>query len=137
MSKQLLREKLYDVNRSRMFSLMCREYTDVSNKQQLSMCLNSHEDFLGFYELPNIASDTIVSAIKDSLILFNLPLSGLRGQTYDSASIMLGKRSGVAAQIKRVQPKAIETLPQKLTKSIGKRCYKVKQIDKRCPRNSC
>ena len=137
MSKQLLRKKLYDINRSRMFSLMCDEYTDVSNKQQLSMCvrwiddsLNPHEDFLGFYELPNIASDTIVSAIKDSLILFNLPLSGLRGQTYDNASIMLGKRSGVAAQIKRVQPKAIETLPQKLTKSIGKRCYKVKQIDK-------
>ena len=35
MSKQLLRKKLYDANRSRMFSLMCYEYTDVSNKQQL------------------------------------------------------------------------------------------------------
>ena len=32
MSKQLLRKNLYDVNRSRMFSLMCDEYTDVSNK---------------------------------------------------------------------------------------------------------
>ena len=49
---------------------MCDEYTDVSNKQQLSMCvrwiddsLNPHEDFLGFYELPNIASDTIVYAM--------------------------------------------------------------------------
>ena len=90
MSKQLLRKKLYDVNRSRMFSLMCDEYTDVSNKQQLSMCvrwiddsLNPHEDFLGFYELPNIASDTIVSAIKDYFTHFNLPLSDLRGQTYD------------------------------------------------------
>ena len=64
---------------------------------------------LSFYELPNIASDTIVSAIKDYLTRFNLPLSDLRGQTYDGASNMLGKRSGVAAQIKRVQPKAIET----------------------------
>ena len=99
-----------------MFSLICDLYTDVSNKQQLSMCvrwiddsLNPHEDFLGFYELPNIASDTIASAIKDSLTRFNLPLSDLRGQTYDGASNMLGKRSDVAAQIKRVQPKAIET----------------------------
>ena len=65
---------------------MCDEYTDVSNKQQLSMCvrwiddsLNPHEDFLGFYELTNIANDTIVSAIKDSLTRFNLPLSDLRG----------------------------------------------------------
>ena len=99
-----------------MFSLMCDEYTDVSNKQQLSMCvrwiddsLNPHEDFLGFYEFPNMASDTIASAIKDSLTSFNLPLSDLRGQTCDNASNMVGKRSGVAAQIKIVQPKAIET----------------------------
>ena len=98
-----------------MFSLMCDEYTEDSNKQQLSMCviwiddsLNPHEDFLCFYELPNIASDTIACAIKDSLTRFNLPPSDLRGQTYDGASNMLGKRSGVAGQIKRVQPRAIE-----------------------------
>ena len=43
---------VYDVNRSRMFSLMCDAHTDVSNKQQLFMCirwiddsLNPHEDF--------------------------------------------------------------------------------------------
>ena len=71
-----------------MFSLMCSEYIDVSNKQQLSMCVrwidesfNPHENFLGFHELPNIASDTIFSAIKDSLTHFKLPLSDLRGQT--------------------------------------------------------
>ena len=60
--------------------------------------LNPHEDFLGFYELPNIASEAIVSAIKDSLTRSNLPLSDLRCQTYDGASNILGKRSGVAAQ---------------------------------------
>ena len=66
MPKQLLRKKLFDINRSSMFCLMCDEYTDVSNKQQLSMCvrwiddsLYPHEDFLSFYKLPNIASDTI------------------------------------------------------------------------------
>ena len=98
-----------------MFSLMYDECTDVSSKQQLSMCvrwiddsLNLHEGFLGFYELPNMARDTIASAIKDYLTNFKLPLSDLRGQTYDGVSNMLGKISGVAAQIKRVQPKAIE-----------------------------
>ena len=40
---------------------------------------------------------------------FNLPLPDLRGQTHDGASNMLGKRSSVAVQIKRVQPKATET----------------------------
>ena len=74
---------------------MCDEYIDVSNKQQLSMCVrwiddspNPPEDFLGFYELPNIASDITVSAIKDSLTRFNLLLSDLTGHTYDGASNM-------------------------------------------------
>ena len=71
--------------------------------------LNSHEDFLGFYEIPNIRSDTIVSAMKDAFTRFNLPFSDLRGQTYDGASNMLGKKSGAAAQIKLLQPKAVES----------------------------
>ncbi|XP_066935707.1 zinc finger MYM-type protein 1-like [Clytia hemisphaerica] len=116
MGNQLLRRKLYDINNSKMFSLMADEYTDVANKQQLSICtrwvddnLNACEDFLGFYEVPNIKSNTLVSCIKDALIRFNLPIDYLRGQTYDGASNMMGKRSGVAQQIKSLQPKAIET----------------------------
>ena len=75
MASQVLRKKLYDISNSKMFAVMCDEYTDISNKQQLSFCarwvdeaLNSHEDFLGFYEIPNIRSDTIVSAMKDACI---------------------------------------------------------------------
>ena len=116
MASQVLRKKLYDINNSKMFAVMCDEYTDISNKQQLSFCvrwvdeaLNSHEDFLGFYEITNIRSDTIVSAMKDAFTRFNLPFSDLRGQTYDGASNMLGKKSGVAAQIKLLQPKAVES----------------------------
>ena len=116
MASQVLRKKLYDINNSKMFSVMCDEYTDISNKQQLSFCLrwvdealNSHEDFLGFYKIPNIRSDTIVSAMKDAFTRFNLPFSDLRGQTYDGASNMLGKKSGVAVQIKLFQPKAVES----------------------------
>ena len=30
--------------------------------------LRVHEDFVGYYELPNIKNDTIVTAIKDYLI---------------------------------------------------------------------
>ena len=29
--------------------------------------LVAHEDFLGFYKIPNIAADTIVSVVKDAL----------------------------------------------------------------------
>ena len=69
------------------------------SQQQLSICvrwvdesLNPHEDFLGFFELPSIKSDTIVSAMKDVFIRCNLPISNLHGQMYDGASNMLGKK---------------------------------------------
>ena len=47
--------------------------------------------------------------IKDSLIQLSLPISNLRGQTYDGASNMLGHKSGVAKQIIAEQPKAFDT----------------------------
>ena len=53
------------------FGLMDDEYTDVSNKEQVSISLrwaNSkefkvHEDFIGFYEVDNTQSTTIVQTI--------------------------------------------------------------------------
>ena len=57
------------------FSIICDEYTDISNKEQLTICirwvdkeLQAHEDFLEFYNVPDIGTDTIVSAIKDVLL---------------------------------------------------------------------
>ena len=47
--------------------------------------------------------------IRDCLIRFELPIQNLRGQTYDGASNMLGKRSGVAQQIFKDQPKVLVT----------------------------
>ena len=116
MANQVLRKKLCAIKESPFFSIMCDEYTDISNKEQLSFCirwidssLNAREDFLSYYEIPNISSNTIVAVIKDALIRFNLSLSNLRGQTYDGASNMLGCKSGIAKQIKDHQPKALET----------------------------
>ena len=53
---------------------MADEYTDISNKELLCMCfwwikdLRVHEDFVGYYELPDIKRDVIVTAIKYYLI---------------------------------------------------------------------
>ena len=61
MSIQLLQRKLCDVNNSKFFSIVCDECTNISNKEQLSFCvrwvdnnLNAHEDFVGYYQIPNI-----------------------------------------------------------------------------------
>ena len=70
---------------------------------------NIHEDFLGFYQLENIKSDTIVLAIRDVLLRTQILLDNCKGQCYDCASNMLGKKSGVPKQILDIQPKAFAT----------------------------
>ena len=64
------------------FSIICDEYTDISNKikEQLTICirwvdkeLEAHEEFFGFYNVPDIVSETILSTIKD--VLLKLPSS--------------------------------------------------------------
>ena len=47
--------------------------------------------------------------LKVILLYLQLDFKNLRGQTYDGASNMLRKKSGVAAQLKSIQPKAKET----------------------------
>ena len=59
---------------SAFFSILCDDYTDISNKEQLTLLirwvdeeLEAHEDFLGFVNIPNICSDTILAASKTCL----------------------------------------------------------------------
>ena len=80
MANEILRN-LADEIRDTFFATMCDEYTDISNKEQLTLCLrwidellDVHEDFLGFYEVKDIKSNTIVSAIRDSLLRMQISL---------------------------------------------------------------
>ena len=115
MVHQIIRD-LTDEMRYSFYATICNEYTDISNKEQLTLCLrwvdelfNIHEDFLGFYHFENIKSDTIVSAIRDVLLRTQISLDNCRGQCYDGDSSMLGKKSGVPKQILDIQPKAFAT----------------------------
>ena len=53
--------------------------------------LEIFEKFLGFYEIPDIKSSTIVTVMKDILLRCQLNLDMCGGQCYDGASNMLGK----------------------------------------------
>ena len=115
MANEVIRDLLKKIGES-YYSLICDEYTDIANKEQLTLCLRwvdnelvAHEDFLGFYEIPNIAADTIVSVVKDAPTRLTLSLDKCRGQCYDGAGNMLGKKSGVATRIQELQPKAFVT----------------------------
>ena len=95
---------------------MADEYSNITNKQQFSFCIctvdnNSEvkEDFHGFYELENIKSVTLVNAIKDILLRFNLSLQHCREQTYDGVNNMMRKKSGAATKLLVEQPKSLVT----------------------------
>lgn len=66
-----------------------------------------HEDAIGLFKVPNTTAETLFSIIKDILVRCNLSLLHCRGQAYDGASNMQGKRSGVATRIRKEQPAAI------------------------------
>ena len=59
--------------------------------------------------LLDIKIDTIVTAIKDSLLRMQLSLNDLGAQAYDGASNMFGNNTGVSVQIAAEQPKALST----------------------------
>ena len=57
------------------------------------------EEFLGLYCLSSIDAQSIVDAIKDAVLRFQISLEKLRGQCYDGCSTMAGAKAGVAAKI--------------------------------------
>ena len=112
MANHVIRDLVSEI-RGGFFLIICDEYTDISNKEQLTICirwvdkeLEAHEDFLGFYNVPDIGAETIVSAIKNVLLKLQLSLANCRGQCYDGASNKMAHKTCVGKRIQDLQPKA-------------------------------
>ena len=93
---------------------MCNECCDVSNWEQLLLCirwvdskLQAHEEFSGIYVLSDIKRNTIFAVINDTLTSLYLSLKKCRGQSFDETSKITGSRYGVATHICVEEPKAI------------------------------
>lgn len=116
MALQVLREIVKNLQNSPFYTIMVDETTDVSNREQVVLCLrwvderfDVHEEFTGLYTVDNISANTLVAVIKDALLRMNLTLNKVRGQCYDGAANMAGVRSGVAKQIIDEEPRAVYT----------------------------
>ena len=94
---------------------VCVRESNVINYVQVSICLRYvdpqtlqvHEDCIGLYATDRTDASTIAKLILDLLVRFNLPVKNCRGQCYDGAANMAGRRAGVAAKIKEVGPRAL------------------------------
>ena len=116
MAHACLREIASELRSSSYLTVMADETTDSSNKEQLVIVfrhvdneLFAHEEFVGLYQLDKTDATTIVTAIRDVLLMLNLDIHRLRGQCYDGASTMSGLKSGVARQIQAEEPRAFYT----------------------------
>lgn len=96
------------------YSIMIDGTQDIEGTEQEAICVRyvdhdlvPHEVFLGFYEVTSTTGENLAKVATDVLLRFGLPLSGLRGQTYDGAANMSGNSKGAQARIKGMQPLAL------------------------------
>ena len=114
MAHKIQRDIASDIQDAAWFSLIVDETTDISVKEQVSICLRYvskpyevHEDFVGFYETSLTDAATLEKIIEDVLMRLNISLKNCRGQCYDGASCMAGRLSGVQARLLEKCDKAI------------------------------
>ena len=116
MAHQVMRDLSKAIRSSLYFTIMADECTDISNKEQFTICVRwvddslvDHEDFIALYQVNDIGASTLTDTIKDTLLCMGLSLSQCRGQCYDGASNMSGSRSGVATRLLAEEKRAVYT----------------------------
>ena len=98
---------------SKFFSLLTDESTDISVKKQLVLVaryLSGKQVKTAFVEISDIpdgTANTITQAIHSFMAKRSLDINHLRGFATDGASVMVGRHSGVATQLKRSCPSLI------------------------------
>lgn len=85
------------------FSLLADETRDISNNEQLVICLrwvsdsyDIAEDMVGLVRLDNTTAQTVYLCLKDCLLRLGVEFQYCRGQAYDGARSFQGHVSGVA-----------------------------------------
>jgi hypothetical protein len=104
MALSVLRKVIDSIHSAHFLSIMIDETTDVSNKEQVVVCirwvdnlLQAHEEFIGVQDVESTASSVLVLVVRDVLTRLNVSINTLRGQCYDGASacnVWITRRSG-------------------------------------------
>ncbi|XP_068725038.1 zinc finger MYM-type protein 1-like isoform X1 [Montipora capricornis] len=116
MAFSMMRKISANIQNATFFTIMADETADVSNKEQLVICIRwvdhcfvIHEDFIGMHPLERTTADQVVAILKNDLLRMNLNIQHALGQCYDGAATMAGEKTGVATQIKTINGKCLYT----------------------------
>ena len=112
----VLREISQNIQNAVIYTILADESADVSNKEQVVVCirwvddqLSVHEEFVGIKPVDRTTAEDIVNVLSQTLVEMHLKIADCRGQCYDGASTMSGSVSGVATRIKAINSKCLYT----------------------------
>jgi hypothetical protein len=114
MGHSVLRTLVKEITSQKWFSLLADETRDITNCEQIVVCLRYvsddyevFEDFLNLVQLENTTSQMIYMSLKDCIIRLGLSFENCRGQGYDGASNFQGCVNGVAKRFQSEYPALI------------------------------
>ena len=94
------------------FTIMADESADISNKEQLVVCIRSvdddltaHEEFIGLHPLKDTSSKAIFDVLSDAILRLGIKISDGRGQYYDGAAAMSGEKMELRKRSKNRTPR--------------------------------
>ncbi|XP_050302052.1 zinc finger MYM-type protein 1-like [Anthonomus grandis grandis] len=107
MANRVIEEIAKQIKANKYFSVSVNSTPDISHQDQLTIILrycNSKglpfERFIVFYDNIGHGAQELEQCVMDMLKTFNLDIQNCRGQSYDNASNMSGRFSGLQARIK-------------------------------------
>ena len=114
---RVLKDIVIEINNCSFFSLILDATIDVSKTDQLSVIIRFtkikpsekveiEEVFLGFIEIDDQSAESITDELLKFLNNLGINISKCGGQSYDGASVMSGKYSGIQARLKKWVPSA-------------------------------
>ncbi len=99
---------------ARMFALILDESLDISRHEQAAVVLRYmnpqfvvNERFIGFFRATQTDGESLYHLVQTVLMTLDLNIDDIVAQCYDGAANMRGMYKGVAARIKRDNPRAI------------------------------
>uniref|UniRef100_H2ZVP5 TTF-type domain-containing protein n=1 Tax=Latimeria chalumnae TaxID=7897 RepID=H2ZVP5_LATCH len=114
MAHDILCTLMKEIHEAGFFSIIMDETTDISVREQVSICFrivnkdfDTEEIFFGFYNTSDTTSQTLYTLLKDVLLRFDFPLEKCRGQCYDGATNVAGCRRGLQALVQEDEPRAV------------------------------
>jgi len=106
-----------DIRRAKYFTIMFDTTPDLAHREQMSQVIRYvsisgkdveiKEAFLGFIEVHDKTAAGLTEAITSRLETLGLHIEDCRGQAFDNAAVMAGRKSGVQQRILQINPQAV------------------------------